>query len=146
MLRRSKPLNPETAAQHELDRRLNHLLRRSRRVKAIWELFDGRNENRPHLLNWGTFRHSYGNKIFAITPVELNGRTWWVVAERQPKPITFAEILAGGLMGMLFTLGSVLYFEFWSVDPRTLDKPVWEPTPGVKRAYIKTREDLAKLS
>lgn len=149
-LKRRTPVDPEVASKRELDRALNHFLRRRRKTTNTWELFDGRNENRTHLLNWEVFHNPFSDNVIALTSVEVNKKTWWVLAERKPAPFNFEAFLVFGILGLV--LGSSgtyrIQLQFWSADPRTLDKPTWDYTnkpDGVTRVWVRTRKDLAKL-
>ena len=149
-LRRRKPVDPEVASKRELDRTLNRLLRRSRKTVANWELFDSRNKGRTHLLNWETFRNPFHNDIEAVASVEVNNRTWWVLAKRKPEPFNFEALLTFGLLGLVFSSSGDyrIVLQFWSEDPRTLNKPTWDylnNPDDVTRGYVRNRKELAAL-
>jgi hypothetical protein len=135
----SRNATPEEQATAVLNKAVGNLLK-ERRWEGEWELFDDRNEGRE--VSWEWFHDRPNTQISAITSVVIDDTQWWIVAHYETTS-TFADLVAFGLL--LSGSRNKVHFQFCNVDPRTLNKPVWDyinHPDGYVRQYIKSRDEL----
>lgn len=91
------------------------------------------------------YHFNEGNKyIAAVSPVQVNGHSYWVVV-RPAEPMTWTGLLTLGVLSAMF--GADTRVALWKADPRN-PVPSWaDPdTSQVERVRIKSREDVRRVT